>query len=141
MENKPKNPIGRPSKYGECLPRAQEYLMGAWRTVGDVVPSIAGLACFLGVTRECIYEWQRTHDGFSDICNGLLTIQERELANRGLDGTFNGQITKLMLSKHGYSDRVETDNKSSDGSMTPRATVVIDKDAIKSIAESLNKDC
>ena len=141
MENKPKNPIGRPSKYGECLPRAQEYLMGAWRTVGNVVPSRAGLACFLGVNRDTVQEWAKEYDDFSGIVKGIDTMQEMELSDRGLDGTFNSAITKLMLSKHGYSDRVETDNKSSDGSMTPKATIVIDKDAIKSIAESLNKEC
>ena len=133
MENKPKNPIGRPSKYGECLPRAQEYLMGAWRTVGNVVPSRAGLACFLGVNRDTVTEWAKEYDDFSDIVKGIDTMQEMELSDRGLDGTFNSAITKLMLSKHGYSDKVETDHKSSDGSMSTLDATKLSSEVIKQI--------
>jgi hypothetical protein len=133
MENKPKNPIGRPSKYGECLPKAQEYLMGAWRTVGNVVPSRAGLACFLGVNRDTVQEWAKEYEEFSGIVKGIDTMQEMELSDRGLDGTFNSAITKLLLSKHGYSDKVETDHKSSDGSMSTLDVTKLPTEVIKQI--------
>jgi hypothetical protein len=45
------------------------------------------------------------------------------LLNNGLDGTFNPPITKMMLSKHGYSDKIEQDHTSSDGSMKQQIIV------------------
>jgi hypothetical protein len=35
----------------------------------------------------------------------LITRQRTVLLNNGLNGKFNSQITKLVLSKHGYHDR------------------------------------
>lgn len=112
---------GRPTVYSaDLLKRARGYLT-AYKDMGDAIPSIAGLACVLGVTRETCHTWRNDPDKseFSDILAELLQRQERELVNRGLGGDFNSTITKLILSKHGYSDKVETDHKSSDGSMTP----------------------
>ena len=41
----------------------------------------------------------------------------------GLGGAYNAAITKLMLANHGYSEKVQQDNTSSDGSMTPERTI------------------
>jgi len=46
-------------------------------------------------------------------------MQERTAVNRGLDGTFNSAITKLILHNHGYSDKQAIDHASTDGTMTP----------------------
>lgn len=113
---------GRPPTYGpDILDKAQDYL-ASFKELGDVVPSIAGLACFLGVTRETCRAWGNdpAKEEFSAILMDLMQRQERELLNGGLAGGFNAPITKMMLTKHGYSDRVETDHTSSDGSMTPQ---------------------
>lgn len=112
---------GRPTVYNaELLKRAKGYLT-AFKDMGDMIPSIAGLACVLGVTRETCHTWAKDPEKaeFSDILKELMQRQERELINGGIGGSFNSTITKLVLSKHGYSDKVETDLKSSDGSMTP----------------------
>ncbi|MEF3108642.1 DNA-packaging protein [Raoultella sp. WB_B2P2-3] len=119
-----KNKVGRPSKFAESLEKAKEYLMGGYEAVGDVVPSVAGLACYLGVTRKSIYEWAKGSDELSDTLEGILSMQENKLINKGLTGDFNATITKLMLANHGYSDKTEVDNKSSDGSMTPKPTTI-----------------
>jgi hypothetical protein len=37
-------------------------------------------------------------------------LQERTLLNGGLGKDFNPVITKLVLGKHGYSDKQEEDN-------------------------------
>jgi len=39
--------------------------------------------------------------------------------NRGLDGTFNAAITKLILHNHGYSEKQELAHTSPDESMSP----------------------
>lgn len=113
---------GRPSVYGpDILKKARGYLT-SFKDMGDVVPSIAGLACVIGVTRETCRAWGNDPEKaeFSAILSELAQRQERELLNNGLAGNFNAPITKMMLTKHGYSDKVETDHTSSDGTMTPQ---------------------
>lgn len=119
-----KNKVGRPSKLAESIEKAREYLMGGYKTVEDVVPSVAGLACYLGISRSRAYEYAKQSGEFKDTLDDIQTMQERGLINKGLSGEFNATITKLMLANHGYSDKAEIDNKSSDGSMTPKPTTI-----------------
>ena len=117
---------GRPSKYTpELLERAREYVAG-YNELGDLVPSVAGLAVEIGVTRETCHVWANDpeKDEFSNILKELAQKQERSLLNGGLAGAFNASITKMMLTKHGYSDRVENDHTSSDGSMKPQQIIL-----------------
>lgn len=124
VEMATKNKVGRPSKLAESLEKAKEYLMGGYEVVGDVVPSVAGMSCYLGISRSRAYEYAKQSCEFKDTLEGIQTLQERGLINKGLTGDFNATITKLMLANHGYSDKTEVDNKSSDGSMTPKPTVI-----------------
>ena len=123
-----KKKMGRPSKFAESLVKAKDYLMGGYETVGDVVPSVAGLACYLGVSRKTVYEWVKESADLSDTLEGILAMQENKLINKGLNGDFNPTITKLMLANHGYSEKQEIDHQSSDRSMTPTVIerVIID---------------
>lgn len=120
-----KNKVGRPSELADCLVKAKEYLLGDYETFGDVVPSVAGLACYLGKSREAMYEYARNNKEFSDTLDSIKTMQENKLINKGLSGEFNATITKLMLSNHGYSEKQELDHKSSDGSMSEKPTKII----------------
>lgn len=125
MENEKKaNPVGRPSELPETIEKAKEYLHGGYETVGEVMPSVAGLACYCGKSRETMYDYQKQSSEFSDIVASVLTLQESKLLNNGVTGVFNATITKLLLTKHGYSERHEVDNKSSDGSMSPQPTSI-----------------
>lgn len=117
--------MGRPSLLDnkkELIDRIMDYIENHLE-VGDVVPSIAGLACELMVTRETVYKWSRDDNDISDTLAILNQRQERLLTSGGLSSTMNPTITKLMLANHGYSDKV--DNTSSDGSMSPKAANVI----------------
>lgn len=131
--------VGRPTLYTpERVDAAWAYVNGGWIDAGDKVPSIAGLACEIGVHRETCHNWAgEDGNAFFDILKVLAQKQERELLNNGLDGSFNPPITKMMLSKHGYSDRVETDHKSSDGSMTPKEPQKLDAALIAELAKEL----
>ena len=103
---------GRPTKYTEdTIPLTLEYIEN-YAEHGDAMPSIAGLACVLNVARDTIHDWRNQEDkaDFSDILAKLLATQERVLFNRSLLGDYNASIAKLALGKHGYSDKVETDN-------------------------------
>lgn len=122
---------GRPTVYGDNILKMARGYLTTFKDMGDVVPSIAGLACVLGVTRETCRAWGNDPDKaeFSAILGELAQRQERELLNNGLAGNFNAPITKMMLTKHGYSDRVEQDLTSSDGSMKPQQIIIRAADA------------
>lgn len=71
----------------------------------EVIPSVAGLALYLGVARSTLYEWEEINKEFSDTLGSLKAVQEVLLLNNGLTGKFTAPITKLALSNHGYSDK------------------------------------
>lgn len=118
---------GRPTNYTpEIIEAAWKYVRGGWQDAGDPVPSIAGLACEIGVHRETLRLWAKDENNkFFGILLTIAQMQERQLLKGGLLGDYNAPITKMMLTKHGYSDRVENDHTSSDGSMTPPTTIVL----------------
>lgn len=110
-------PSGRLTDYSpEIVEKAWAYANGGWIKAGDRVPSIAGLACEIGIHRETCYDWAKDKNKvFSDILKEIAQKQERVLLNNGLDGTFNPPITKMMLSKHGYSDATKQELSGPDG--------------------------
>ena len=126
-----KKKVGRPSELAECLIKAKEYLLGGYETFGDVVPSVAGLACYLGKHKASMYNYAEQSTEFFDTLEAIKTVQENKLLNGGLTGSFNSTITKLMLSNHGYREKQEIDHQSSDGSMSPQAKEDAILDAIK----------
>jgi hypothetical protein len=118
---------GRPTSCTpELLEKAKEYADGGYEEVGDLIPSIAGLACYLGVHRESLHAWNRQEGHiFSDIYRDVMQSQERKLVNGGLGGAFNPAITKMILTKHGYSDKIEQSHISPDGSMSPTRIEIV----------------
>jgi hypothetical protein len=120
------NEGGRPLELTEeLMDKAAHYASGGYQEQGEVIPSIAGLAKFLGKTRPTMYEWSRNFPRFSYIIDTLLGNQELRLLNGALSSELNANISKLILSKHGYSDKIEQDIKSSDGSMTPNRIEIV----------------
>ena len=112
---------GRPTKYTEALEeKAGEYL-NEYRELGHIIPSVVGLCKFIEVARSTIYEWAKDESRpvFSDILAQIDESQELDLLNGGLGGTMNPTVTKMVLTKHGYSDSVKQDISSTDGTMSP----------------------
>lgn len=132
--------MGRPSLLDnkkELIDRIMDYIENHLE-VGDVVPSIAGLACELMVTRETVYKWARDDNDISDTLAILNQRQERLLTSGGLSSTMNPTITKLMLANHGYSEKQDINHQSSDGSMTPRSFSREDyENAKKSLSDNM----
>lgn len=119
-------PLGRPTKYNEEMQaKADEYL--ATYTKDSVVPSVAGLSLYIDVPDSTIYDWKAKHPEFTGTLGRIKKKQEAELLNKGLTSEFNATIVKLMLHNHGYSDKVEQDLKSSDGSMKPTVIELVAK--------------
>ena len=112
---------GRPTDYSEeVLIKAREYLescqdeesLDKSKLVRVKLPSIEGLAFHLGISRETIYQWEKDEDKkeFSDIIGDLRAKQGESLINKGLSGDYNSTIAKVLLTKHGYSDKQEIDH-------------------------------
>lgn len=118
--------MGRPTT---CTPEVKAealwYAQGGWELVGDAFPSMVGLACELGVTEPRLYEWAGIHDDFSEIMAMVRAGQQRTLLTGGAKGKLNPVITKLVLGKHGYHDKVDSAMSNPDGSMRQQPTKVV----------------
>jgi hypothetical protein len=115
---------GRPTEYNQTyIKKAKEYLelcqdeeVEQEKRENFVtyklkarLPTKGGLAVYLGVARETLYDWASKYPEFSDIMEELGGIQEERLINNGLSGDYNPTIAKVLLTKHGYTDKQETD--------------------------------
>ena len=124
MTDDDKNLGGRPSKYNVGTQfKADIYLSIYEDQLEEVVPSHAGLAVYLKVCKETLYEWKKHHPKFSNTLRNIKIAQEQCLLNRGLSGKYNAQITKLMLANHGYSEK--TDLKHSGDAENPVITKIV----------------
>lgn len=104
----------RPTKLtDELAQKAKKYAKDGYLAVDEVIPTIAGLAVYLGVSRSTLYEYKKLNNEFSDTLEMILQNQERLLINRSLTGDFNATIAKLMLANHGYNDKQEVTNTTS----------------------------
>jgi len=103
--------------------RAEQYIY-AYEEQGDVIPSAAGLACWLGIANSTLYLRKKDCPRISDALDAIQVKQETVALNRGITGDFNATITKLVLANHGYSDKQEVAHTSPDGSMTPAPTTI-----------------
>jgi len=104
---------GRPTKYSDdILVQANDYLINYESdSYNDVFPSVVGLACVLKLSKSTLYEWAKHSDKveFSDTLGQINALQDKILLTKGLLGDFNAAITKLVLTNHGYSDKLEQD--------------------------------
>lgn len=115
--------LGRPTLYSEVMvAKAKEYLASCHdeeiekgtedRPVYGLkvkLPTKGGLAIYLGVSRDTLYEWAKDYKDFSDIMEAVGAEQEDKLINNGLSGSYNSTIAKVLLTKHGYRDATDSD--------------------------------
>jgi len=103
---------GRPSKYTpEIVEQARAYLEDYKTEHDHEIPSIVGMAVILNVGKSTLYDWAGEDDNeFSDILDRCMSLQQIKLISGGLSNEFNASIAKLVLGKHGYSDKVDTDH-------------------------------
>ena len=99
---------GRPTTYNkEVLELARDYVDNCPNTV----PMVVGLCKHINRGKTTVYNWAKDEDKqeFRDILEEIEQNQHIDLIEGGLDNSFNSAITKMMLTKHGYSDKVEQD--------------------------------
>ena len=99
--------MARPTDYTpELLTKADDYL----NNCPDIIHTVVGLCLHVGIAKSTAYRWiEEGNDTFKDIVDTVSALQEKKLVTNGLTNEFNASITKLMLTKHGYTDKVETD--------------------------------
>lgn len=133
---------GRPTDYSqEILDKSIDYLAECKDDRESKIvrlPTRGGLAKYLGVSRDTLYEWAKVHKDFSYIMEQLGAEQEDRLINSGLAGTYNPTIAKVLLTKHGYREgsdittndkdlptpilgNVSTDNSNQEGNVSQEA--------------------
>ncbi len=117
--------LGRPTKYDGDMQSKADWYVRSYKELNEVVPTAAGLCVHLDVNRSTLYEWAAKHPLFSNTLDRINQIQELNLVNGSLANTMNANIAKLMLANHGYSDKIQQDNISSDGTMTPKEPVTL----------------
>lgn len=97
---------GRPTKLTDEL---KERMVAYLADCPNQVPSVVGMLKHLDVARSAFYRW-REHDKFiDDFIETVSVHQEVTLIDKGLDGSFNPAIAKMLLTRHGYADKVESD--------------------------------
>lgn len=121
-----KRPVGRPSKYDDEVQAMAEDYVENFKDYGDVVPTLAALALHVGVSIPTLYAWAKEDNPeFLYVFNRLELLQHKALVNGGLAGGFNPAVTKMMMTKHGYSDKIEQSHTSPDGSMSPTRIEIV----------------
>ena len=147
--SKGRKAFGRPSKYNdELLNDAEKYILGdetnidkdgipipEWVALGHPFPSIEGLCLYIGITTQTGHVWKKEEEKkhFSDIVSTVMDFQCLVLMHGGYDGTGNSQITKLLLAKHGYTDKIENINTN-----TENKIIYIDPDEKAEINENID---
>ena len=121
---------GRPSEYNDQIPqKIQEYIdlcqdqeeqivtgesQKGFTSYGTKVtvklPTIEGLAVYLGIHKDTVYDWEKKYPEFSYFLNILRNYQAERLINKGLSGDYNAIIAKMILAKHGYADKQEIEH-------------------------------
>lgn len=110
--------MARPTKYtDETIEKSIEYIEGGFLEKEQIIPSVEGLAEYLGCGVRTLQDWSNQEEKaeFSRTLEALKAKQARILLNNGLSGAFNPTITKLALSNHGYSEKTQTELTGKDG--------------------------
>jgi len=92
----------------------------------NVLPTLAGLSLHLGVGLSTLEAWKAKQiqdldpekyprfDEFQGVLGVLEATQHDKLIQNGLSGKHNSNITKLLLTKHGYTDQNKTVHEAGD---------------------------
>ena len=112
--------MARPTKYTpELLDKANTYLS----TYTRLIPSHQDLRLSLDISESTLYDWAQKYDEFSDILAKVKLTQFTVAMDGGLGGEMNANLVKLLMGKHGLSEKSTVDQISSDGSMAPKSKI------------------
>lgn len=114
------------TKYNEGMEAKVVEYIATHRQLGQELPTTAGLALFLGVCRKTLVNWQTSEEtlNFSALYDQMMCTQEVKLINGGLSNEYNAHITKLLLSRHGYTTVTDVNHGGQPGNQLPKQTMV-----------------
>lgn len=120
---KSKHPGGRPTSYDpNFIKLIDGYLTRCtdkklpFNRIEVKLPTVEGLANFIGVSRSTIFKWAEEHQEFSDSLEKIIIEQKHRLLNNGLSGDYNATIAKLVLSaNHGMREKTDLELSGHDG--------------------------
>jgi len=105
----------RPTKCTpELVAKASEYL-DVWESLEHAFPSDIGLLDYLssnglGIVSSTLYEWKKDKDHpLSEILATINAKQQLVAWNKGLKNEYNANLVKLLLGKHGFSEKRENE--------------------------------
>lgn len=144
-------PAGRPLEYNdEILTQAQEYLLSCedkeiekgsedrpTYSIKVKLPTIEGLAVYLKVSRDTIYDWEKKYKEFSYILTQLRAEQADKLINNGLSGDYNPTIAKVLLTKHGYREGIDQTTNDKD---LPAPIMPLNRDVQPDLGNNQNNE-
>lgn len=109
-----KNKGGRPTKYNTGLiVKVEEY----FKTVGreqTELPSVEGMAEYLDISKETLYQWGKKHNEFSDAIKRVAQKQKKQLMDDGMYGgkEVNAAMAIFLLKvNHGMGQQEPTNLK------------------------------
>ena len=107
-----KHPGGRPTKYKPAIifPKIEEYLSMCGREQTSL-PTIEGLATYLGVISETVREWAKKYPEFSVTIKAIVDKQKQQLIDDGLYGgkEVNAAMAIFLLKvNHGMKEDPST---------------------------------
>jgi hypothetical protein len=107
MNKVTKHAGGRPTKYyPEIDVKIQEYIASTGREQTKL-PTVEGLAIYLDITRETVYQWAKLYPVFSDTLKKIEILQKEQLMN---DSFYGGKEVNagagvfLLKANHGMKD-------------------------------------
>lgn len=117
--------VGRPIEYNyiELKPFIEEYFIESCDIDEDKennikkkvnIPSIEGLCLKLNIAKDTLYRWEKEYEEFSYDIDRVRKEQAKRLLNKGLSGEYNPTIAKVLLTKHGYREGVDTTTNDKD---------------------------
>lgn len=99
--------LGRPTKFSPAIyPKIEEYITQCGREQTEL-PTIEGLALYLDLTKETLYQWGEKYPDFSDAIKKVLMKQKKQLMNDGMYGgkEVNASMAIFLLKvNHGMNE-------------------------------------
>jgi hypothetical protein len=99
---------GRPTKYipETIYPKIEEYISSCGKEQTEL-PTVEGLALYLGVNADTLFEWSKQYPEFSESIKKILMKQKTQLMNDGMYGGKEvnaGMAIFLLKCNHGMND-------------------------------------
>ena len=99
---------GRPPKWNRrMLGIVRKYAENS-NEFGDKVPTVAGLAIQLGVSKFTLFHWAEHTTELKQLLERLNTAQENILIQLAGTKQYSDAIAKLLLARHGYVEEQRT---------------------------------